>query len=92
MIFDVSDTDHFHMMDWGYNIAGDFWWIFIALGWVIFITSSILIAYFVHKDAIRRGIANSEVWLIIGLIFNVFGALIYLLVRENYKVEKEQTR
>ncbi len=92
MIFDVSDTDHFHMMDWWYNVTGDFWWIFITLGWAIFITTSILIGYFVHKDAVRRGITNSEVWLIIGLIFNVIGAFLYLLVRNNYNVENQQTR
>jgi Na+-driven multidrug efflux pump len=77
--------DHFHMMDFWFNLFGPFWWIFMILGWIIFIGSSILIAYYVHKDALKRGIDNAEIWLIISLVFNVIGLLIYLLVRSNYK-------
>jgi Na+-driven multidrug efflux pump len=72
------------MMDWWFNIFGPFSWLFMILGMGIYIGASILIAFYVHKDAVRRGIVNSEIWLIIALIFNIFGLLIYLIVRGNY--------
>jgi uncharacterized membrane protein YidH (DUF202 family) len=76
-------ADH-HMMDWFVNLFGPFWLIVMILGMAIYFLVSIIIAYYVHRDAIRRGIKNSEIWLLIGLILNVFGLLIYLLVRRNY--------
>ncbi len=77
-------NDGFHMMDWWIYFFGPFWWIFMVLGWVIYFVVSIIIAYYVHKDAIRRGIINSEIWLIIAFIFNVIGLILYLLARRNY--------
>ena len=84
MIFDEMHNDGYHMMDWWIYLFGPFWWIFMILGWVIYFVVSIIIAYYVHKDAIRRGITNSETWLIIAFIFNVVGLILYLLVRRNY--------
>ncbi|MHA1195105.1 MAG: hypothetical protein ACTSRH_00125 [Promethearchaeota archaeon] len=80
----ILQAEEFHMMDWWIGIFGPFWWIFMILGWAIYISVSILLAYYVHKDAIKRNIVNSEIWLIIVLIFNVLGYLIYILVRNNY--------
>ena len=74
----------YHMMDWWFNIFGPFSWIFMILGTVTFLGLSIIIAYYLHKDALRRGIKNSELWLLIGLILNLLGLVIYLLVRNNY--------
>jgi hypothetical protein len=82
MIFDT--TDHFHMMGWWYTLFGPIGWLFMTLGIILYIVASITIAYYVHKDALRRKIINSEVWLIIALIFNILGLLIYILVRGNY--------
>ncbi len=82
MYFDIYEE--YHMMDWWFNIFGPFSWLIMALGMGIYIALSIVIAYYVHKDATRRGIVNSEVWLIITLIFNLLGLLLYLLVRGNY--------
>jgi Na+-driven multidrug efflux pump len=91
MILNEYD-DHFHMMDWWFNLFGPFWWIFMILGWAIFIGSSIIIAYYVHKDALKRGIDNPEIWLIICLIFNIIGLLIYLLVRSNYNMVEQREK
>lgn len=91
MLFDIGTTEHFHMMDWWIDLLGPYWWIFMALGWVIFFLIGVFIAYYVHKDAVRRNIKNSEIWLIIGLIFNVVGLLLYLLVRGNYNKESART-
>jgi Kef-type K+ transport system membrane component KefB len=66
------------------NLFGPFLWIFMALGTFAFLIISLLIAKYLHKDAIRRGIKNSEFWLLMGLIFNVLGLLVYILVRNNY--------
>ncbi len=76
-------ADH-HMMDWWFGLFGPFAWFLMILGMAIYFLVSIIIAYYVHRDAIRRGIKNSEIWLLIGLILNVLGILLYLLVRRNY--------
>ena len=74
----------YHMMDWWFNVFAPYGWIFMIVGTVMCIGLSVLIAYYVHKDALRRGIKNSEVWLLIGLILNLLGLILYLLVRNNY--------
>jgi Trk-type K+ transport system membrane component len=79
----------YHMMDWWFSIFGPFGWIFMIAGTVAYIGLSVLIAYYVHKDALRRGIKNSELWLLIGLILNLIGLITYLLVRNNYNQEAE---
>ncbi|MFX0175208.1 MAG: hypothetical protein ACFE85_03145 [Candidatus Hodarchaeota archaeon] len=81
MIFDAD----FHMMDWLISIFGPYSWLIMVLGMGGYIITSVIIAYYVHKDAVRRGIVNSEIWLIMSLIFNVLGLLLYLLVRGNYQ-------
>lgn len=77
------------MMDWWFNIFGPYGWIFMIVGVVAYIGLSVLIAYYVHKDALRLGIKNSEFWLLIGLILNLLGLIIYLLVRNSYNQETE---
>ena len=89
MSLTVLLTYEYHMMDWWFNIFGPYGWIFIIVGTVMYIGLSVLIAYYVHKDALRRGIKNSEVWLLIGLILNLLGLVLYLLVRNNYNQETE---
>ncbi len=80
----MMDNNDNHMMDWWYQTFGSGWWLFM-MGWMVcFIVVSIIIAYYVHRDAVRRKIPNAEVWLFIVLIFNVIGLLLYLLVRGNY--------
>lgn len=81
----LLQSEHFHMMDWWFDLFGPFSWILIVSSWIIYITLSVLIAYYVHRDAVRRNIKNSEFWLVIGLIFNVLGLIIYLIVRGNYR-------
>ncbi len=89
MSLTVLLTYEYHMMDWWFNIFGPYGWIFIIVGTVMYIGLSVLIAYYVHKDALRRGIKNSEIWLLIGLILNLLGLVLYLLVRNNYNQETE---
>ncbi len=57
----------------------------MVLGAVIYFIVTLLIAKYMHKDAIKRGIKNSEFWLIMGFIFNVIGLLLYIFVRKNYE-------
>jgi hypothetical protein len=87
MINMLLETEHFHMMDWTYDLFGPLSRIFMVSGGLIFVALSVFIAYYVHKDAIRRGIKNSEFWLVIGLIFNLLGLLLYLIVRSNYRID-----
>lgn len=84
MLFNGTTDDHVHMMDWWFDVFGPYYWIFMVLGWVIYFIIGIILAYYVHKDAIRRNVRNSEFWLVIVLIFNIVGAILYLLVRSNY--------
>jgi len=74
------------------GLFGPFGWVFMAIGGLVYVILSLLIANYIHRDAIRRGIRNSEFWLIIGLIFNLFGLLLYRLVRSNYNLSEEQKR
>jgi len=77
------------MMDWWLNVFGPYGWIFMIVGTVMCLGLSVLIAYYVHKDALRRGIKNSEIWLLIGLVLNLLGLVLYLLVRNSYNQETE---
>ncbi|MBD3338375.1 MAG: hypothetical protein GF353_04670 [Candidatus Lokiarchaeota archaeon] len=86
MLFHETAMDHPHIMDGWFNIFGVYYWIFMITFWSIYIGSSIIFAYFVHKDAIKRNITNSEFWLVIALIFNIVGVILYLLVRPNYSL------
>jgi hypothetical protein len=53
-------------------------------GTILFVTS-LFIAKYMHKDAIKRDIKNSEFWLLIGFFLNVIGLLLYVFVRKNYE-------
>jgi len=65
-----------------------FHWIYILVGGIILIVVNLLIAKYMHKDAIKRGIKNSEFWLIMGLFLSVIGLLLYFFVRKNYEERK----
>ena len=62
-----------------------FHWIYMLVGGIVLLVASLLIAKYMHKDAIKRGIKNSEFWLIIGFFLNVIGLLLYVFVRKNYE-------
>ena len=65
-----------------------FHWIYMLVGGIILIVVNLLIARYMHKDAIKRAIKNSEFWLIMGLFLSVFGLLLYFFVRKNYEERK----
>ena len=60
----------------------------MLVGGIIFLVVNLLIAKFMHKDAIKRDIKNSEFWLIMGFFFSVIGLLLYIFVRKNYEERK----
>jgi len=62
-----------------------FHWIFMLLGGILYFVISLFIAKYIHKDALKRGIKNSEFWLLIGFILNLIGLLLYVFVRKNYE-------
>lgn len=62
-----------------------FFWICMLVGGIILVVVNLLISRYMHKDAIKRGIKNSEFWLLIGLILGVLGLLLYIFVRKNYE-------
>ena len=65
-----------------------FHWIYMLVGGIVLIVVNLLIAKYMHKDAIKRDIKNSEFWLIIGFFLGIFGLLLYIFVRNNYKERK----
>jgi len=62
-----------------------FHWIYMLVGGIVLLVVNLLIAKYMHKDAIKRGIKNSEFWLIIGFFLSVIGLLLYIFVRKNYE-------
>ena len=66
-----------------------FAWVFMLIGGIVALVVGILIANYMHKDAIKRGI-NAEFWLVFGLFFSVFGLILYLIVRNNYNKERKE--
>ena len=71
------------------GVFGPFGGIIMLIGGIVAVVVSILIANYMHKDAIRRGI-NAEFWLVIGLFLNVFGLILYLIVRNNYNQKRNE--
>ena len=65
-----------------------FHWIYMLVGGIVLFVVNLFIARYMHKDAIKRGIKNSEFWLIMGFFFGVIGLLLYLFVRKNYDERK----
>ena len=63
-------------------------WIYMLVGGIVLLVVNLLIAKYMHKDAIKRDIKNSEFWLIIGFFLSVIGLLLYIFVRKNYEERK----
>jgi len=81
---------HSEMWDW-WNSLGLGWLAILLgiIGWILITGSALYISHFMHKDAIKRNIPYPEIWLLGGLIFNVFGLIVYLINRGNYKFRKD---
>ena len=75
----------YHAMDTWMANYGAYGWIFMLVGGLIFIAVEILIVYYVHRNALRNKIPYPELWLLLGLFLNVFGLIVYLLARRNYR-------
>jgi Na+/melibiose symporter-like transporter len=60
-------------------------WIFMLVGGIVLFVVNLFIARYVHKDAIKRGIQNSEFWLFMGFFLGVIGLILYIFVRKNYE-------
>lgn len=75
MIFNILQTYPF----------GPYHWVFMLVGGIIYFVLSLFISKYMHKDAIKRGIKNSEFWLLIGFLLNVIGLVLYIFVRNNYE-------
>lgn len=44
---------------------------------------SIIIAVWMYRDSVRRGDSQAVLWAVIGLLFNVLGLVIYIIVRNR---------
>ncbi|MEJ2251169.1 MAG: hypothetical protein P8Y97_16145 [Candidatus Lokiarchaeota archaeon] len=85
LLYLTQYDDHYYMMNWIIAIFGPFWWIAMIIGMLSYAILSILICVFIYKNAVKRKIPNPEVWLLIGLIFNLIGLIIYLLIRSTHE-------
>ena len=93
LVQSIFEIGHPHMMDdwWNWWSINGLQWlsiVLISLGWVYLVLSSVFIPRFIHRDAVRRGIHNSEFWFVFGLILNLFGLIIYLINRGNYNLRQ----
>ena len=50
---------------------------------LIVLVISLIIGVWMYKDAQRRGNPQAVLWLVLGILFNVVGLLIYLAVRKS---------
>jgi Trk-type K+ transport system membrane component len=57
----------------------------MLIGGIVLVVVNLLIARYMHKDALKRGIKNSEFWLLLGFILGPVGLLLYVFVRKNYE-------
>ena len=62
-----------------------FLWIYMLVAGIILLVLNLLIAKYMHKDALKRGIKNSEFWLLIGFLLGLLGLLLFVFVRKNYE-------
>ncbi|MHA1672545.1 MAG: hypothetical protein ACTSYI_02870 [Promethearchaeota archaeon] len=88
ILLTVGTTDC-HMMDWWFETFGNWVWVFMILGWVIYFGLSGLFAYLVHKDALRRKMENPDIWMILVFFSNIVGVFLYFLARSNYSERSE---
>ncbi|MHA1719956.1 MAG: hypothetical protein ACTSWX_06410 [Promethearchaeota archaeon] len=79
-------TADYHMMNWWFDTFGSFGWILMISSLIIYFGIGILFAYYIHKDAIRKGSNNPEIWLLIVIILNIVGVILYFIVRNNYSI------
>ena len=63
-------------------------WIYMLVGGIVLLVVNLFIAKFIHKDAIKRGIKNSDLWLFIGFFLGVIALILYIFVRKNYEERK----
>ena len=66
------------------DLLGPILYVLMALAAAAYLVVALLIAKYMHKDAIKRGIKNSEIWLLLGFFLNVLGLILYVFVRKNY--------
>lgn len=71
-----------------WELLGPILYVLMALAATAYLVVALLIAKYMHKDAIKRGIKNSEIWLLIGFFLNVIGLILYIFVRKNYDAER----
>jgi Trk-type K+ transport system membrane component len=57
----------------------------MLVGAIVLVVVNLFIAKYMHKDAIKRGIKNSEFWLLIGFFLGLLGLLLYVFIRKNYE-------
>ncbi|GEM_PF-5669984 len=58
----------------------------LAAGWIVL--ASLVLAWAVASDARARGV-SPWLWFLAALLFNVFGALAYLVLRPAYRLDEE---
>ena len=93
---DSGMMDYWETNSWmSQGHMADFWpyapWIML-IGGFLYLLVILLIANYIHKDAITRNLPYPEFWMLIGLILNVFGIILYLVLRDNYPETPESTQ
>ncbi len=66
---------------WGDPLMGA--WM-MGIGIAVFLITSILFARYVYRDATRRRLTNADIWALVTFFLNLFGLILYLLLRGGY--------
>jgi len=64
----------------------------IGAGLILIFIFNLLLAKYVHRDAIRRHHPHAEFWAIVTLFFSVLGLLVYAVLRGDYDLLAEKSR
>ncbi len=77
------------MHDWWDNMMG--WWgdpwmglWMMGIGIAIWLITSILFARYVYRDATQRRLTNADIWALVTFFLNLFGLILYFLLRGGY--------
>ncbi|MHA1888080.1 MAG: PLDc N-terminal domain-containing protein [Promethearchaeota archaeon] len=82
-ILNTPEDNHGHMMDWWFDIFGIDAGLYMFLGMILMLSLGLIFAVFIYRDAIKRPHMNAELWMIIIILFNIVGIILYFLVRDT---------
>ena len=88
--YDYEEMPMWEYWEGGGTTPFPFWamTLIMVIGGLIYIAITVALLVYLKKEALRRRINNVEIWIVILLVLNVVGLIIYLIMRDIYpKIE-----